>query len=196
MNKFFKSKGKPKVVQVDLFNGYINDHCTDYSEWYFELPIKLAAEMKEKYNIPKYYKVVNGNQEEILFLDFDSIHFEYCLSSNNNMADDNWEDVEYYIGDDYRTAMNHHGVEEIYLCWSYSTLGDDGTIDQWGGYVGDEYFDIFNYNFKCNGELPYLSITISGEDKETLLELLHPMMEKIIDGDQSVKDRLYSFHGD
>lgn len=195
MKKFFKTNGKLKVSEVQLFNGYINDDCTDYSEWHFDLPYKLAIEMKDKYNLPKYYKVVNGDEEEILFLSVDSIHFEYSLSSNNNIYDDNFESG-YYIGDDYRTAKNHHGIEEIRLCWSYMFPCDDGSIDYWEGYVGDEYFDIFNYNYEYLGELPNLSIDIDGEDKELLLNIMHPIMEKIIDGDQSIKEKLYTFNGD
>lgn len=175
-----------------MFNGYVGEHCTDFSEWVFELPGKLAVEIKDRYHIPKYRIVRNENRKEYLFLDFDSICLEYCLSSYN----DDWQNKGDYIGDDYRIAKEYEGVENIYLCWSYDCLYDDGCIDLYGACVGDEFTNIFEPGYEYDYDQEEPSVEIVGDDKEELLKILHPLMEKIIDGEKSIKDKLYQFNGD
>ena len=170
MDNFFKSKKKPKVNQVELLGHGITEKYTHLSEWGFKLPRELTVEMKEKYYIPKYKGVVLRDKDEIAFLDFSSIHFEYSLLS---CGDDFGFDV--YVGDDYREAKKGDYEENVYLLWRYYCSYDDGFFDVW-----DE---------------PYDKIEIIGDDKEKLLNVLYPIMEKIIDGDPETKKRLYFFNG-
>lgn len=192
MSNFFKSKKKPKVDQVDLFNGDVGDHCTDMSIWLFSLPMELAVEMKEKYHIPKYRWVTdNHGKKEILFLDYETIGFNYVLKSYNEDFD------SYYIGDDYRTAKSYDGEEYVTLSFAYDCLWDDGYIDVWEGYEGDTYTDSFEEGFEYDYDQPHHpEIEITGNDKKELLKDLHKIMAKIIDGDQKKKDKLYTFNGD
>ena len=195
MNDFFKSKKKPRVSDVQLFNGCVSDNCTDYVEWHFELPDELKIEVKEKFHIPKYRKVKNPmhKNEEILFLNFDSIYFEYCLSSCN----DNWLNRDNYIGDDYRTAIKYNSQENIFLYWNYNYLADDGFTDLWEGYNDDVYTNIFDEGYEYDyDQIPNPNIEIIGEDKEKLLKIFYPIMDEILDGKQEAKDKLYCFNGD
>lgn len=167
MDNFFKSKKKPKVNQVEIFSGGISKEYTHYAEWFFKLPHELTVEAKEKFYIPKYRGEVIRDKDEILFLDYSTIHFEYTLLSCG--------DLGLYVGDDYREAKKGNYEENVYLWWGYNCLHDDGFFDTADT---DDHKEI------------------TGRDKEKLLNVLHPIMEKIIDGDPETKRRLYCFNGD
>ena len=186
MRNYKEKDRKPKIVQVMIFNGSIDDDCTDLSEWIFDLPIERAIEMREKYNIPKYMAVKNDNEKEILLLDFEKIQIEYVLASCN----DSWDG---YIGDDFRLAEKYDGEETVWLYWGYNVLTDEGYLDTWEGYCGDEYSSVFDN--ECFDTV-WPCIEITGEDKEKLLEELHGLMIEVLDGDPKIKERLYDFCGD
>ena len=194
MSSFFKSNKKPKIVDVQFLNGYVDENCTDFSEWFFELPTELAVEMKEKYHIPKYRKVIDSNgNEEILFLDYRSICIVYSLSSFN----DNWLHKGDYIGDDYRIAKNYNGVENVSLEWSYVYLDENMDFVVWEGYVGDKYIDNFDIGYEYDYDQPHHTcIEITREDKEKLLDTLHEIIVGVIDGNPKRKKSLYFFNGD
>ena len=194
MSDFFKCNREPEVDVVQLFNYFYNDSdesLTNCAEWHFSLPLELAMEMKERYKIPEHRKVKNNGDEEILNLNYNFIDIEYRLSS----YDENWSPdncVADYREDDYRIAVpQYNGTEDVFLNWAYNSA-DDGEI--WEGYAGD-VFEIVGEDcpYDYDHESAWPDIEITGEDKEELLSVLHPIMEKILDGDESIREKLYIY---
>lgn len=194
MSNFFKCNGKPEVNLVQIFSYFYDDtdeSPTNCAEWNFSLPLELAKEMKEKYKIPEHRKVKNNNDEEILNLNYHFIDIKYILSS----YDENWKPdnrATNYHEDDYRIAVpKYNGTEDIFLNWAYDSA-DDGEI--WEGYAGD-VVEVVGEDcpHDYDHESAWPNIEITGKDKEELLNVLHPIMEKILDGDESIREKLYIY---
>lgn len=183
--RFFKSRNEVTVNQVEILSGYVDEDCTHCSTWWFNLPIELAVEMKEKYNIPKYKKVVIDGEEEILFLDYESFQFEYVLTANVGLG--NTVAFEEFDGTDFRLAKEYQGKESVNITWRYCRLYDDGFFDT----CDDEDFVELEY-----GGYTTPHVEIIGDDKELLLKDIHKVMIGVLDGDKRTKKRLFNFCGD
>ena len=170
-----------EVSQVDVLSGYIDDDCTHFTTWYFNLPFNVALEMKNKYNIPKYREVTVCGKKEVLFLDCDTFQIEYTLSAN---ADGSCGEFD---GTDFRLASKYNGKEEVAIIYRYDILDDDMIIDVC---EDEDYVELENGKY-C---LPQVEIT--GDDKNALLDDLHEIMVEILDGDSEKRKRLIQFCGD
>ena len=194
MSNFFKFNEKPEVSIVQLFSYFHHDDDespTNCAEWHFSLPLELAMEMKEKYKIPEHRNVKNNKDEETLNLNYDLLDIKYVLSS----YDENWKPdnrTTDYREDDYRIAIpQYNGTEYVFLCWAYESADYSGT---WEGYVGD-VFEVVGEDcpYDYDHESAWPEIEIAGKDKEELLKVLYPIMEEILDGDESIRKELYEY---